>query len=64
MSGWRQRRRDPGVLSLVERGWFGARTCSLSLNAMEIPVTHLIKGSLNADLRAMIAKMRKMLSCT
>lgn len=54
MSDWRQRRRDPGVLSLVERGWFGARTCSLSLNAMTIPVTHLIKGHLDAEVRAMI----------
>ena len=43
-----------GVLSLVERGWSGARTCSLRLNVIAIPVTHLIKGWLNAEHRAMI----------
>lgn len=42
------------VLSVVERGWRGARECSLTLNAMAIPVTHLIKGSLSREVRAMI----------
>ena len=42
------------VLSLVERGWRGARDCSLALSAMRIPVTHLIKGRLDADVQAMI----------
>ena len=42
------------VLSVVERGWRGARECSLTLDAMAIPVTHLIKGYLTAELRAMI----------
>ena len=42
------------VLSVVERGWRGARQCSLELQAMAVPVTHLIKGSLSADLLAMI----------
>ena len=42
------------VLSVVERGWHGARECSLALDAMAIPVTHLIKGYLNAGLRTMI----------
>ena len=53
MSGWPWRRKQ-GVLSLVERGWSGARTCSLMLNIIAIPVTHLIKGWLNAEHRAMI----------
>jgi len=42
------------VLSVVERGWRGARECSITLSARAVPVTHLIKGSLKADLRAMI----------
>ena len=42
------------VLSVVERGWRGARECSLTLNAMAVPVTHLIKGRLSRDVRAMI----------
>ncbi len=46
------RRRE--VLSLVERGWRGARECSLTLNAMAIPVTHLIKGRLTREVQAMI----------
>jgi len=52
MSG-RPRRRGE-VLSVVERGWRGARECSLILSRMGIPVTHVIKGYLNAELRAMI----------
>ena len=46
--------RQVGVLSLVERGWQGARECSLVLSQRGIAVTHLIKGSLGRDLRAMI----------
>lgn len=42
------------VLSVVERGWHGARQCSLALDAVAIPVTHLIKGYLTPELRAMI----------
>ena len=42
------------VLSVVERGWRGARQCSLALDAMAIPVTHLIKGYLTPELRAMV----------
>ncbi len=42
------------VLSLVERGWRGARECSLILSARGISVTHLIKGSLSPDVRVMI----------
>ena len=42
------------VLSVVERGWRGARECSLTLNAWAIPVTHLIKGYLSPELRAMV----------
>ena len=42
------------VLSLVERGWQGARQCSLALDAKAIPVIHVIKGSLDAGVRAMI----------
>ena len=43
-----------GVLSGVERGWRGARELSLELSARAIPVTHLIKGHLTRELRAMI----------
>jgi len=42
------------VLSVVERGWRGARECSLVLSTVGVPVTHLIKGFLNAELREMI----------
>jgi hypothetical protein len=38
-----------GVLSVVERGWFGARDCSLELSARGVPVLHAIKGRLTAD---------------
>ena len=44
----------PQVLSLVENGWRGARQCSLWLSSKGIPVTHLIKGRLSADIRALI----------
>ena len=42
------------VLSVVERGWRGARQCSLKLSARGIPVTHLLKGWLRPEIRAMI----------
>ena len=50
------RRRPPAseVLCVVERGWRGARECSITLSARAVPVTHLIKGSLKTNLRAMI----------
>ena len=51
---WRRHRRKGEVLSVVERGWRGARDCSLTLNEMAIPVTHLIKGYLSRELRAMV----------
>ena len=44
----------PEALSLVERGWRGARECSLMLRTHGITVTHLIKGSLPAEVLAMI----------
>ncbi len=44
----------PMMLSLVERGWRGARTCSLELAAQGIGTTHLIKGSVGGDVRALI----------
>ena len=43
-----------GVLSLVERGWKGARECSLQLANLGIRVDHLIKGRLGA-VRGLIA---------
>ena len=43
------------MLSLVERGWGGARECSLKLQTMGIPVTHLIKGVLGDEVLGMIA---------
>lgn len=54
MNHRRRQARPSGVLSVVERGWRGARECSIALSARAVPVTHLIKGSLQADLRAMI----------
>lgn len=52
MPGSRGRRGS--VLSLVERGWRGARECSIALSARGIPVTHVIKGSLAREVRGMI----------
>ena len=46
--------RTGAVLSLVEDGWRGARVCSLALSQRRIPVTHLIKGRLPADVQRMI----------
>lgn len=43
------------VLSLVERGWRGARECSLVLGQRGDRVRHLIKGTLDPEVRAMIA---------
>jgi len=42
------------VLSLVERGWRGARECSLALSQRGIPVTHLVKGWVGREVRSMI----------
>ena len=42
------------VLSLVEHGWRGARECSLILSAREISTLHLIKGSLEREVLAII----------
>jgi len=42
------------VLSLVERGWRGARECSLVLAGRGMGVLHLIKGSLEPEVLAMI----------
>lgn len=54
MSPQASRRRRIEALSIVERGWRGARECSLWLNERAIPVLHLIKGSLSAQVQAMI----------
>ncbi len=43
------------ALSLVERGWRGARQCSLALNAHRVSVTHLVKGRLSREVRELIA---------
>ncbi len=43
------------ALSLVERGWRGARQCSLALNAHRVAVTHLVKGRLSREVRELIA---------
>lgn len=42
------------VLCVVERGWRGARECSLRLAARHVPVTYLIKGWLPPALRELI----------
>lgn len=42
------------VLSLVERGWYGARICSLALAGRGVAVTHLIRGVLGPNVRGII----------
>ena len=42
------------VLSLVERGWRGARECSLILGRRQVRVRHLVKGWVSPDVRALI----------
>ena len=44
----------PELLSVVERGWQGARECSLILARQGIRVTHLVKGRLPSGVRALI----------
>ena len=44
----------PELLSVVERGWQGARECSLVLARQGIRVTHLVKGRLPPGVRALI----------
>ena len=45
----------PGiVISLVERGWQGARECSLRLLDRGIAVTHLVKGSLPPEVSVLV----------
>ena len=43
------------VLSLVERGWQAARECSLDAEGKEVQVLHLVKGSVDPDVLALIA---------
>ena len=49
-------RRGGEVLSLVERGWSGARQCSLALSraGIGITVTHLIKGTVEPSVLRLI----------
>lgn len=49
----------PAVLSLVERGWQGARECSLELSRQGIRVEHLVKGRLKGA-RCLIVLPRAM----
>ncbi len=42
------------VISVVERGWRGARECAVVLNEAGVPVTHLIKGWIGRDVQEMI----------
>lgn len=44
----------PIILSLVERGWQAAREWSLHQRPPQATVIHLIKGSLDAEVRALI----------
>ena len=48
------RDREASALSIVERGWRGARTCSKDLSAHGVFVRHLIKGWLSPEVCAMI----------
>ena len=48
------RSRAACVLSVVERGWRGARQCSIALAGQGVPVTHLIKGWVPKPVRAII----------
>lgn len=49
------RKRPVIVLSLVERGWQAARECSLDLHRRGVCVIHLIKGTLDHAVHALIA---------
>ena len=42
------------VVSVVERGWRGARECANALNAAGVPVVHVIKGWISPEVREMI----------
>ena len=44
----------PVILSFVERGWQAAREWSLHQRPPQTTVIHLIKGSLDAEVRALI----------
>lgn len=44
----------PDVLSFVERGWRGARECSLAVSREGLTVLHLVKGALEPGVRALI----------
>lgn len=44
----------PVILSLVERGYQAARTCSIDLQSEGLSVIHLIKGGLSSEIRALI----------
>ena len=46
----------PQALSLVEHGWRGARRCSLAVAEQGIPVTHLLRGWVAADLVRLIGR--------
>ena len=54
MSHHRRQSYPSGALSVVERGWRGARECSLALAGRGIPVTHLIRGIVRPEFRAVI----------
>ena len=43
------------VLSLVERGWQAARTCSMEMASESLPCLHLVKGHLAHEVRGLIA---------
>ena len=47
------------VISVVERGWRGARECAAVLNQAGVPVTHLIKGWISRDVQEMIGSTPK-----
>lgn len=42
------------IVSVVERGWRGARECANAANAAGAPVIHLIKGRISPQVREMI----------
>ena len=43
------------IVSLVERGWHAARVCSLDAQRQGVCVIHLIKGTVSADVLALVA---------
>lgn len=42
------------IVSVVDRGWRGARECSIQLAGQAVEITHVIRGRLDPEIRALI----------